>query len=119
MKNIIESSKEYYSFLAQVSEIEFTDLDDIKDSVALLLEGAKFFIPLDDLIDYKKELDRLNKEKIKFEQELERAKSKLTNESFISKAPQKLIDEEKAKVEKFISILKETSDRIESIKNKA
>ncbi len=63
--------------------------------------GASIFMPTGELIDIDKERERLNKEKTRLESEIERVEKKLANQGFISKAPAKLIEEEKAKGEKY------------------
>ena len=63
-------------------------------------------MPLGELVDLEKERERLNKEREYILSEIKRVDSKLSNEGFVSKAPQKLIDEEKAKKVKFEEMLK-------------
>ena len=57
------------------------------------------FIPLGDLVDFEKEIARLNKELATVEKEIERAKGKLSNQGFLSKAPAQLVEAEKEKLE--------------------
>lgn len=70
-------------------------------AVAAIFDGGEIYIPLEDLIDIQKELDRLGKEQDNLRRELDRVEGKLSNEAFIGKAPQKIIDAEKEKLEKF------------------
>ena len=65
-----------------------------------------------------KELERLNKEKAKLEGEIKRVNGKLSNQGFLAKAPQKLVDEEKAKKEKFEEMMKSVEERLASIQAK-
>ena len=89
-----------------------------EDAVSVVIEGAKIFIPLDELVDFSKELDRLNKEKAKIEGEIKRVNGKLSNQGFLAKAPEKLVNEEKAKKEKYEEMLKSVLERLESIEAK-
>ena len=70
------------------------------------------------LVDFSKELDRLNKEKAKIEGEIKRVNGKLSNQGFLAKAPEKLVNEEKAKKEKYEEMLKSVLERLESIEAK-
>ena len=75
-----------------------------------------YLIDQKDLVDYKKEFERLSKERKDVVSEIERATKKLANEGFVSKAPEKLINEEKAKKEKYEKMLITIDKRIESVK---
>ena len=53
---------------------------------------------MDEIVDKKAELEKINKELVRLESEINRSNNMLSNEKFISKAPQTKIDEEKAKL---------------------
>ena len=72
----------------------------------MVVPSAEVFLPLDELVDKTKELERLNAEKKKLEGEIKRVEGKLNNAGFVSKAPQKVVDEEKAKGENIKKCLK-------------
>ncbi len=72
-----------------------------KGSVSVVVHGAKIFIPTEELIDVEKEKERLKKEKERLEGEIARVEKMLGNPGFVNKAPQKKIDDEKAKGEKY------------------
>ena len=95
------------------------DENDIpEDAVSAVIQGAKLFLPLDDLVDFEKELERLQKEKGKLEKEVERVKHKLANQGFISKAPANLLQEEKDKEAKYEELLSNVSERIQHLLSK-
>jgi valyl-tRNA synthetase len=108
---------EYLVTLASCSEVVLiTDKADVpEDAVSAVIHGAELFLPLDDLIDYEKEMDRLQKEKAKLEKEVERVLSKLNNEGFVSKAPANLLEEERQKAAKYHEMLTTVSARIQAI----
>lgn len=118
--DVFLENKKYFSQLANVTDIIIiNNKSDInEDIISCMTEKSELFIPSDDLIDYQKEFDRLNKERDKILSEIDRVVKKLANESFISKAPQKLVEEEKAKQEKFEIQLKNIDEQINNIKNK-
>jgi len=70
-----------------------------------------------ELVDKDKELARLNDEKKKLEGEIKRVEGKLSNEGFVAKAPQKVIDEEKAKGEKYKEMLEKVLESIKGLEN--
>jgi valyl-tRNA synthetase len=118
IKKLFAENENYFSALAAISDIEFTDSDNIEEAATTIIDGAQLFMPLSDLIDYNKEFDRLNKEMKKLQGEVKRAKGKLGNEGFVSKAPQKLIEEEEEKLAKYEEMLKEVEERLSIIKEK-
>ena len=107
----------YFEKLASVSELAIiSNKEEIpQNSVSVVTEGAELFMPLFDLIDREKELDRLSKEKEKLLSEINRVEKKLTNPSFVNKAPQNVVEEEKQKGEKYKEMLKAVLERIESL----
>ena len=74
--------------------------------------------PLDALVDYREEYDRLTKEKKKLEGEVARVNGKLSNQGFVSKAPEKVINEEKAKKEMYEEMLAKVTAQLESVSQK-
>lgn len=110
----MEDGKEYFKSLASASEVEIQDNKDgiPEDAVSVVIDGVELFIPLDELVDFKKEKERLNKERDKALAEIKRVEGKLNNPGFVNKAPAKLVDEEKAKKEKFEEILKTIEERL-------
>ncbi len=108
----------FFQRLASASEVEVqADKSGIpSDAVGTVIAGAEIFIPLDELIDIEKEIERLNKEKANLEGELKRVEGKLGNEGFVAKAPPKVIEEEKAKRDKYNDMYQKVVERLESLK---
>lgn len=119
-KEAMEAGLDYFVTLASASTVEiFEDETNIpEDAVSVVIDGVKIFIPLDELVDFTKELERLNKEKAKLEGEIKRVNGKLSNQGFLAKAPESLVNEEKAKKEKFEEMIKSVLERIENIEAK-
>lgn len=86
-------------------------------AVTAVFEGGEIYIPLADLIDIDKELERLNKEKENILAEINRVESKLSNEAFVSKAPEKVIATEKEKRVKYTEMYKGVEERISLLSN--
>ena len=70
-------------------------------TVSSVTEIAQIYVPLGELVDIEKEKARLTAEIDRINSEIARAEGKLSNEKFVSKAPKKLVDEEKEKLEKY------------------
>ena len=92
---------------------------DIPDgAVSSVISRVEIFIPLEDLIDFDKELKRLYKEKENLEDELKRVNGKLGNESFVSKAPAQVVEAEREKQKKYSELYEKVIERINFIKSK-
>jgi len=118
VKAAMEEGKVYFERLASASEVEvLAEKKGIPEgAVSVLINGAEIYLPLEDLVDFEKELERLNKEKDNLEKELKRVGGKLANQGFIAKAPQNVIEEERAKEKKYQEMLEKVLERINSLK---
>lgn len=110
----MEDGKDYFKSLASASDVEIKENTEgiPEDAVSVVIEGVEIFIPLDELVDFEKEKERLNKEKKKALSEIKRVEGKLNNPGFVNKAPEKLVEEEKAKKEKYEEMLKSIEERL-------
>lgn len=101
--------------LASVSSLETRQSKEGIPSTAVtaVFGGGEIYIPLEDLIDIAKELERLDKEKTRLDGEIKRLNGKLSNESFVSKAPAAVVEQERAKLAKYKEMYANLSDRIE------
>lgn len=101
--------------LASVSSLETRQTKEGIPSTAVtaVFGGGEIYIPLEDLIDIAKELERLDKEKTRLDGEIKRLNGKLSNESFVSKAPAAVVEQERAKLAKYEEMYANLSDRIE------
>ena len=99
---LIHNSQEYIKRLAMVENIVFnTNGTKISDNcVNIVFNDFEIHIPLSSMVNKKEELERLNKEIEKTKFEISRSEKLLANQGFVNKAPAKLINEEKAKLEK-------------------
>ena len=87
-------------------------------AVTAVFDGGEVYIPLEDLIDVAKELERLAAEREKLDGEIKRVEGKLANTEFVSKAPEKVVNAEREKLEKFKKMHQSVDERIESLTNK-
>ena len=86
--------------LASASEVEVADSFDIDGAVTVVTADAKIYIPMEELVDKKAELERLNKELAQVQKRLAQSEGKLNNQGFVSKAPAAVIEKVKGQAEK-------------------
>jgi valyl-tRNA synthetase len=117
-RKAFNSGVAYIEKLASASEVEFiTDKTNVPaNAVSLVVKGGELFMPLLDLVDKDKELDRLNKEVKKLEGEIDRIDKKLGNQGFVAKAPAAVVDAEKEKRVKYVEMLEAVKVRIDALK---
>ncbi|ASG65232.1 valine--tRNA ligase [Idiomarina piscisalsi] len=115
----IENNESFLSSLAKLESIEFIDSDDgAPASMTALVDSLKLHIPMAGLIDKDAELQRLQKAIEKAEKEWQRLNGKLSNENFVSKAPEAVIAKEREKLteaEATLSQLKEQQEKISAL----
>ncbi len=113
-----EKSRDFLASLANASGLNVqADKAGIQaDAVSAVTGAATLFIPLDELVDKAKEIERLSGELKRLQGELARSAGMLSNEKFLSRAPQAKIDEEKAKQDKYRKMFEEVEARLKQLK---
>ncbi len=99
-KDTFEKAGIFMQRLASCSEAEIGDSFEIDDAVCIVTTDAKIYIPLGELVDFEKEIARLNKEKEKVLKDLEFIYKKLNNENFVAKAPKAVVDGQREAAQK-------------------
>jgi valyl-tRNA synthetase len=114
LRAIFENSKVFFATLGYAAEVIIqSDKTGISaDAVTAVIPEATIYMPFADLVDIDKEIERLEKEQIRLEGELNRVKGMLSNERFVSKAPEAKIAEEKAKLEKYTNMMAQVTERL-------
>ncbi len=87
-----------------------------EDAAQTVINGAVIYLPLADLIDIDKEIERLEKEKARLEGELKRVNGMLKNERFLAKAPEAKVAEEKAKLAKYEGMMAQVRESLAKLK---
>ena len=107
----------FFERLASASEVEVAaHFDDMDSAVSIITESARMYIPMDELVDFKAELARLNKEKAGVQKELDFVNNKLNNENFVNKAPAAVVEgqrQAKAQLEEKMALILESIEKIE------
>ena len=109
-------SKVFFERFASASDVEWLDSYESDRSVQIICDGAVIFIDLADIIDFEAERRRLEAEREKALSEIGRVESKLSNEGFVSKAPAKVFEAEKAKLTKYRMMLSDIDEALKKLK---
>jgi len=105
-QNFLTTNSVYLHKIGRLESITWLDNDQSTPESAIALVGEmKILIPMAGLIDKDAELARLEKEIQKINNDLPRIKDKLSNPTFVEKAPPAVIDKEKAKLAELSSLL--------------
>ena len=118
VRYIFESSKSFFATLGYASEVHVqedkTGIDE--NAVSTLIHDAAVYIPLEELVDIDKEIERLEKEAAKLAGEIKRASGMLANPKFVDKAPAAKVEEEKAKLAKYTEMSEQVAERLAQLK---
>lgn len=87
-----------------------------EDAVSVVVADAVVYLPMEELVDFEQELERLTKEEARLTKELARVNGMLNNEKFISKAPEAKINEERAKLEKYTQMMEQVQERLKGLR---
>ena len=115
---VISNGEGFIKQLATVSnlKLELKLAQKPQQAVTAVVQGIEIFLPLKGLVDIEKEIARLEKEVDKMEQEISRLEKKLSNQGFLAKAPQEVIDKEKDKLNKYQANKEALLTRLDSLK---
>ena len=118
VRHIFESSESFFATLGYASEVHVqedkTGIDE--NAVSTLIHDAAVYIPLEELVDIDKEIERLEKEAAKLAGEIKRASGMLANPKFVDKAPAAKVEEEKAKLAKYTEMSEQVAERLAQLK---
>ena len=117
IQTLFEEMKDSYKNLLMANDVmvstEKPDIGD--DAISVPCLNLVAYIPLDELVDIEKEKERLNRELSRLDKELGRSRGMLSNEKFLSKAPQAKVDEEKRKLEEYEQLYAQVKDQLEAL----
>lgn len=113
----LENNKAYLERFCNPEELTLATEVAIPDkAMTSIVTGAEIILPLEGLINLDEEIARLEKELDKLNKEVERVQKKLSNQGFVSKAPAKVIDEEKAKEKDYTEKRAAVEERLKELK---
>jgi len=120
IKATLEENKAYIERFCNPEELEIASDIAIPDkAMTSVITGMEIILPLEGLINMEEEIARLTKELEKWTKEVERVQKKLSNQGFVSKAPEKVINEEKAKEQDYLQKRATVEARIKELKGDA
>ncbi|RKD31799.1 valine--tRNA ligase [Thermohalobacter berrensis] len=120
IKSILDNGRNHFANLAAASDIEIRDNKEGigEDAMSAVVEACEIYMPLEELVDIEKEIERLEKEKERLEGELKRVNGKLSNEGFVNKAPEHIVEKEREKKKMYQEMMDKVLERLEALKSK-
>lgn len=113
----LETNKKYIEKFCNPQNLEIgTTIEMPEKAMSAVVTGVELFLPLADLINIEEELARLQKEWEKWNKEVERVQKKLANERFVAKAPEAVVNEERAKEKDYLEKKQTVEKRIAELK---
>ncbi|MGV2938041.1 valine--tRNA ligase [Mesobacillus sp. LC4] len=116
--SMLESNRGYIVRFCNPENLEIgLEVNAPEKAMTAVATGLEIIMPLEGLINIDEEIARLQKEKEKLDKEVERVQKKLANEGFVKKAPEKVIDEERAKEKDYLEKRAAVEARINELRN--
>ncbi|MBS3679443.1 valine--tRNA ligase [Ornithinibacillus massiliensis] len=114
----LEHNRGYLERFCNPSELVIASkVDAPEKAMTAVITGAEIFLPLEGLIDFDKEIARLEKELEKWNKEVERVQKKLSNQGFVAKAPAAVVEEEKKKEQDYLEKQTAVQARLAELKS--
>ena len=112
-----EKSKKSFVNLAFAKEILVQeDKEGIgEDAVSVVVSDAVVYMPLEDLVDREKEMERLKKEQDRLAKEIARCQGMLSNPNFVNKAPEAKVNAEKEKLQKYEEMMEKVNTQLKQM----
>ncbi|RWR11141.1 valine--tRNA ligase [Siminovitchia fortis] len=116
--DILQKNKNYLERFCNPEELVMeVGLKAPEKAMTAVVTGVELFLPLAGLLNIEEEIARLEKEWAKWNSEVERVQKKLSNERFVNKAPQAVVDEERAKEKDYLAKRATVEERIKELKS--
>ncbi|MFG6118986.1 valine--tRNA ligase [Thalassobacillus sp. B23F22_16] len=113
----LETNRHYLERFCNPSDLTIaTSIKAPEKAMSAVVTGAELYLPLAGLINIEDEIKRLEKEREKWAKEVERVQKKLSNEGFVKKAPEHVVDEERKKEKDYLDKREKVEARIEELK---
>lgn len=117
IQQLLKANQHYLERFCNPSTLEIeTQIDIPEKAMTTVVAAGEVILPIEGLIDMDKELERLEKDLQKWQKELDRVNKKLSNDNFVNKAPEHVINEEKEKQVKYQEKYDGVKARIEQLK---
>ena len=112
-----EACKKSFVNLAFAKEIHVQENKDGigEDAVSVVVSDAVVYMPLEDLVDREKEMERLKKEQERLTKEIARCQGMLNNPNFVNKAPEAKVNAEKEKLQKYEEMMEKVNVQLKQM----
>ena len=115
--NFLTDEKPAIEALAKLSELHLTkDAIDTKNMAVGTVEFAEILIPMTELFDAEEEKKRLEKELLKLKRDIESSQKRLSQKSFVERAPKEVVKKEREKSKTMLAKQKQLETSLEKIK---
>ena len=94
---LVMENEQQIKLLAKIGEIVIST-DKQEKSLATVLDDVQIYLPVGELLDVEKEIQRLKADLAKLDKDIAKCSGKLANENFINRAPAEVIEKEKAEL---------------------
>ena len=112
----VEDQREAVERLARVDDIQAGGVEiSGVGAHAVLKNGAEVFVPLEGVIDIARERERLQTEIERLAEQFEAARRKLENENFVSRAPDEVVERERAKADSFEEQMEKLKTKLQGL----
>jgi len=117
-REIFESMMDSFCRLAYASEVVFLDSPpaELRGYTTAATDDTRIFIPMSQLVDAQKEIERLERELARAEKDLQAVSRKLQNEGFLTKAPAEVVASEREKEKSIISVIEKIKENLEALR---
>jgi valyl-tRNA synthetase len=117
-EKILRENLHYIKDLARLDKISIgMQIDKPECSATAVKRNMEIYVPLKGILNINSELDRLNKDNAKVEESILILNKKLSNEDFLQRAPAEIVEKEKGKYEKLISMKERILESIKMLKD--
>ena len=114
--DVFAVGSEFIKRLAYASDVEIADaFGDLGNTVTIVTNDAKIYIPLGDLVDFEAEAKRLQKELAAAEEKLAFINKKLDNPGFVNKAPEKVVQQNRDEAAKLTEKIANLRSSLENL----
>ena len=114
--DVFTVGSEFIKRLAYASDVEIADaFGDLGNTVTIVTNDAKIYIPLGDLVDFEAEAKRLQKELAAAEEKLAFINKKLDNPGFVNKAPEKVVQQNRDEAAKLTEKIANLRSSLENL----
>jgi len=113
----LKANQHYLEKFCNPEQLTIAQTLDVPDkAMTAVVTGAEIYLPLEGLIDFDKEIARLEKELKKWQKEVDFVQKKLANKNFVEKAPKKLVSEQREKEVEYLDKYNRVKARLEELK---